>query len=106
MVHDGQQSTGALVCPPGCADLAAMAFATGSSERLHMEALGGVPEATPVAATQDRPSLRLRERSPLLKTRMREICASGAPQRALAHAGRPPQPLLAAGRPLHGREPD
>ena len=76
--RDGQQSTGALVCPSGCADLAAMAVATGSSERLHMEALGGVPEATPVAATQDRPSLRLRERSSLLKNRMREICTSGS----------------------------
>ena len=55
-----------------------MAVASGSSERLHMEALGGVPEATPVAATQDRPSLRLRERSSLLKNRMREICTSGS----------------------------
>src|SRR4051794_15917189 len=55
----------------GCADLAAMAVATGSSERLHMEALVGVPEATPAAATQDHPSLRCRERSSLLKNRMR-----------------------------------
>src|SRR4051812_33294962 len=55
-----------------------MAVATGSSERLHMEALVGVPEATPAAATQDRPSLRRRERSSLLKNRMREICTSGS----------------------------
>src|SRR4051812_25405506 len=55
-----------------------MAVATGSSERLHMEALVGVPEAPPAAATQDRPSLRRRERSSLLKNRMREICTSGS----------------------------
>src|SRR4051812_13623084 len=55
-----------------------MAVATGSAERLHMEALVGVPEATPAASAQDHPSLRRRERSSLLKNRMREICTSGS----------------------------
>src|SRR4051794_6801703 len=58
---------------PGCADLAAMAVATGSSERLHLDAFDGIPEAAPAATAQDRPSLRRRERSSLLKNRMREI---------------------------------
>ena len=49
--RDGEQSTGALVCPPGCADLATMAVATGSSERLHLDAFDGIPEAAPAAAT-------------------------------------------------------
>src|SRR3954462_9824793 len=55
-----------------------MAVATGSAERLHMEALDRVPKATPAASTQDHPSLRCRERTSLLKNRMREICTSGS----------------------------
>src|SRR5205085_1799235 len=76
--RDGNQSTGALVCPPGCADLAAMAVATGSSERLHLDAFDGIPEAAPAATAQDHPSLHRREQSSLLKNRMREICTSGS----------------------------
>src|SRR3954471_21805246 len=55
-----------------------MAVATGSAERLHMEALDRVPKATPAASTQDHPSLRCRERTSLLKNRIREICTSGS----------------------------
>src|SRR3954465_15908028 len=63
---------------PGCADLAAMAVATGSSERLHLDAFDGIPEAAPAATAQNHPSLHRRERSSLLKNRMREICTSGS----------------------------
>src|SRR3954468_7436234 len=56
---------------PGCADLAPMAVATGSSERLHLDAFDGIPEAAPAATAQDHPSLHRRERSSLLKNRMR-----------------------------------
>src|SRR3954454_3212395 len=76
--RDGEQSTGVLVCPPGCADLAPMAVATGSSERLHLDAFDGIPEAAPAATAQDHPSLHRRARSSLLKNRMREICTSGS----------------------------
>src|SRR5690349_1430698 len=55
-----------------------MAVATGSSERLHLDAFDGLPEATPAATAQDPPSLRRRERTSLLKNRMREICTSGS----------------------------
>src|SRR4051794_24233400 len=55
-----------------------MAVATGSSERLHLDAFDGIPEAAPAATAQDHPSLNRRERSSLLKNRMREICTSGS----------------------------
>src|SRR3954453_19493921 len=38
----------------------------------------GIPEAAPAATAQDHPSLHRRERSSLLKNRMREICTSGS----------------------------
>src|SRR3954452_24437474 len=55
-----------------------MAVATGSAERLHLDALDGIPEAAPAATAQDHPSLHRREQSSLLKNRMREICTSGS----------------------------
>ena len=55
-----------------------MAVATGSSERLHLDAFDGIPEAAPAATAKDHPSLHRRERSSLLKNRMREICTSGS----------------------------
>src|SRR4051812_48184881 len=55
-----------------------MAVATGSSERLHLDAFDGIPEAAPAATAQDHPSLHRREQSSLLKNRMREICTSGS----------------------------
>ena len=73
-----QQSTLALVSPIKSCGSGEVVVAAGSSGRGPMGPLQRTPGTASTAASQDHPSLRCRERSSLVKNRMREICTSGS----------------------------
>ena len=73
-----QQSTGALVRPAGRADMEEVAFAERAPRECPVGPPHGAAETPSSAATADRSSLHHRERSSLVKNRMREICSSGS----------------------------